>query len=139
MFEAVADSNAGQTFLGSIDDQAVFLTGIHKALQHPVSMNPDYRSKEGDYFLTLKMPPHPVTALMEEPLFSLLDACLIHYFSYPAVERLFATIDRNDLAEKDAYDRAGFRLLCETGDGKRLVYHHGKGYIDRESGAPLSR
>lgn len=132
VLQAVADSDAGQTFLGLIDDEAVFLTGIHKSLQHPISLNSVYKPKDGDYFLTLMIPSHPVAASMADLSFSLLQACLTHYFSYPAVERIWATIDSKDPVENEDYGRAGFRLLCEIDDGKRLLYHHGKGFIDRE-------
>jgi hypothetical protein len=80
----------------------------------------------------LKIPPHPIAAIKEDLSFSILQTCLIHYFSYPPVEKIVAIIDGNDVAENEDYGRAGFRLLCEIEGDKRLVYHHGKGYIDRE-------
>jgi hypothetical protein len=134
VLQAVADSDAGQNFLGSIDEQSIFLTGIHEALQHPVSLNGHYAAREGDFFLTLKIPPHPLTGSMPDLSFSILQACLIHYFSYPPVERILASIDPKNEAENQEYGRCGFRILAGTKDGMRLVYHHGKGYIDREGG-----
>jgi hypothetical protein len=134
LLKAIADSDSGQTFLGLIDEQSVFLTGIHKSLQHPVSLNAAYKPREGDYFLTLKIPSNPAFMSMERFSLPVLQSCLIHYFSYPAVEKVIAIIDRNSLEENQEYGQAGFRLLCEIGEGKRLIYHHGKGYIEREAG-----
>ena len=129
VLQSIADSEAGQTFLGIIDDRAAFLTGIHESLQHPISNV--YPARKGDYFLTLKMPPYPGEALHDDLSLSILQACLVHYFSFPFVEKIMARIDKKNFFENELYELAGFRFLREMDQTYRLYYHTGAGYLDR--------
>jgi hypothetical protein len=129
VLETIADSDAGQTFLGTIDDQAAFLTGIYKTLQHPVSNI--YPAREGDYILTLQMPPYPHAVSTDDLSLSVLQACLAHYFSYSSVVKILARVNKNDPGENELYENAGFRFLRETGRIDRLYSHTGAGYLDR--------
>ncbi len=129
VLDTIADSDAGQTFLGTIDDQAAFLTGIYKTLQHPVSGI--YPAREGDYILTLQMPLYPRAASMDDLSLSVLQACLTHYFSYSSVVKILARINKSDPGENELYEKAGFRFLRETEQINRLYYHTGAGYLDR--------
>lgn len=130
VLEAIAGSDAGQTFLGTVDDQATFLTGIYKTLQHPISNM--YPAREGDYILTLQIPPFPPRAeSMDDLPLSVLQACLAHYFSYFHVIKILARIDKKDIRENELYETAGFRFLREVERINRLYYHTGTGYLDR--------
>jgi hypothetical protein len=137
VLETIADSDAGQTFLGTIDDRAAFLTGIYRTPQHPVSGM--YPAREGDYLFTLQMPPDPPQQMPDDLLaapindlsLSVLQACLTHYFSFPQVEKIIARIDKNDPAINKLYENAGFRFLREVERIYRLYYHTGSGYLDR--------
>ena len=129
VLKAIAESDAGQTFLGNIDDRAAFLTSVYKSLQHPISNL--YPARESDYFLTLKMPAFPGAAGIDDLSLSVLQACLAHYFSYPPVEKILTRIEAGDLQENEEYENAGFRFLSEIGPSDRLYYHNGAGYLDR--------
>lgn len=131
VLKAIADSDSGQTFLGTIDDRPAFLAGVHKALQYPVSGSGFFKAREADYFLTLLMPPFPGEEPMDDLSLSVLQACLTHYFSYPAVENVMARVDKNNLQETGLYESAGFRFLRDVEQPFRLYYHTGAGYLDR--------
>ena len=125
----IADSSSGQTFLGMIDDQPAFLLAVHHALQHPISL--DFKARKEDYLLTLRLPPYPWMESMDDLSLSVLQACLVHCFSYSRVDKLFARIDRDDRDENELYERAGFRFLGNMDPDLRLYYHTGTGFLDR--------
>lgn len=127
--DSIAASDCGQTFLGFIDEQPVFLAGIRKSQQDMVF--PRFAGMEGDFHLYIELPRHGDPDREAIRSLALIRAALSHFFSYHQVMRIVAQLNRNDQSEIDLFLEAGFIFLQESEPPFSLYFHSGRGYLDR--------
>jgi hypothetical protein len=114
-YQSVAISNSGQTFIVSIDHEAVCVAEVYHALQYYVGE--EFMPKERDYFLRLffsdQMPPALHTALL-------------HFFTgyCSRFEEVGGLIIKADNLDNEVLVQSGFTAVEDAQGKKTGIYYY---------------